>query len=171
MINWGKLLKRCIQAVFLVWAMPPAILGGFGRIEALFTLFAQHLYVRAQLYPKLWSRGLLQDDAGRLFHRRGDWPGQLFFKAWRRSAAECLHWRLLSDRPRAHRSAITDFVACRNSRRTLPAFARQPWGTLKLNTIEESGHILTIGGDCWIGGKAIVMANIARNPPLATAAW
>jgi len=42
MINWGKLLNCCIRAVFLGWAMPPAILGGFGRIEALFTLFAQY---------------------------------------------------------------------------------------------------------------------------------
>lgn len=160
MISLRKLLKRSVQGIFLVSALPPAILCGFGRIEVLFTLFAQYFalwpgfigsFGRAAFY-KLTLESCSIDVAigfGSYFSRRG---------AVLQPNVSIGNYCIIGRAQIGARSQISSHVEIPGGR---AQHVRDQLGRLS-STLDET-DLLSIGEDCWIGAGAIVMSNVGAQ--------
>lgn len=156
-----QLLKRAVQGVFFIWALPPAILCGFGRVDILFTLFAQTFafwpgfignYARAAFY-KLTLRDCSIDvviGLGSYFSRRGAVVGNNVS-----IGSYCVIGQAMIGR----RCQISSHVEIPGGR---AQHFRDENGHLS-SSVEAPDALLTIGEDCWIGAGAIVMANVGAK--------
>ena len=155
------LLKRLLQGCFLLYALPPAILCGFGRIEVLFALFAQLFavlpgfvgsFARAAFY-----RMTLEDCSldvviglGSYFSRAAAIVGP---------NVSIGSYCVIGKAHIGARTQISSHVEIPGGR---AQHVRDERGRLS-NTLDVPGTSLTIGEDCWIGAGAIVMANVGAQ--------
>jgi acetyltransferase-like isoleucine patch superfamily enzyme len=154
-------IKRCLQACFLVYALPAALLCGFGRIQVMFTLFAQWFalypgfigsFVRAAFYRMTLADCSIDvvTGLGTYFSRSGAVVG---------ANVSIGSYCVIGKARIGARSQISSHVEIPGGR---IQHVRDANGRLS-DTVEEPGEILTIGEDCWIGAGAIVMANVGSK--------
>ncbi len=156
-----KLVKRAVQGVFLLCALPAALLCGFGRIEILFALFAQGLaiypgfigsFARAAFY-NMTLKSCSVDvviGLGSYFSRRD---------AMVEPNVSIGSYCVIGRARIGARSQISSHVEIPGGR---AQHVRDQLGRLS-NTLEDTGDVLSIGEDCWIGAGAIVMANVGSQ--------
>jgi acetyltransferase-like isoleucine patch superfamily enzyme len=154
-------MKRAVQAIFLLYALPAAILCGFGRWEIPFTFFAQCFallpglpgsFARAAFY-----RLTLEDCSinvviglGSYFSRASAVVGP---------NVSIGSYCIIGPAQIGARTQISSHVEIPGGR---AQHVRDQNGRLS-DTVEEPGTLLTIGEDCWIGAGAIVMANVGSQ--------
>ena len=159
MSDFRLVVKRLVQACFVAGVFPAAALCGFGRVEVLFTLFAQYFslgpgfigsFGRAAFY---WMT--LADCSidvviglGSYFSRSGAVVGP---------NVSIGSYCIIGQARIGARSQISSHVEIPGGR---AQHVRDERGRLS-NTLEDS--FLTIGEDCWIGAGAIVMANVGSQ--------
>jgi acetyltransferase-like isoleucine patch superfamily enzyme len=153
--------KRAVQAVFILYALPAAILCGFGRVELLFTFFAQCFaclpgfvgsFARAAFY-RLTLQNCSIDIAiglGSYFSRSTAVVG---------ANVSIGSYCIIGKAHIGARTQISSHVEIPGGR---SHHVRDENGRLS-DTVEESGDILTIGEDCWIGASAVVMASVGSQ--------
>jgi virginiamycin A acetyltransferase len=149
--------KRCVQAIFLCLALPAAVLAGFGRATLAFEFFAQAValvpgvvgdYLRAAFY-KLTLPACSLDcriQFGSFFaHPQATVGKHVYIGAY------CV-LGLVDIGDRTHIASAVQVLS--GSRQ----HARDSTGMMDL----EHGTLsrLTIGTDCWLGARAVVMASI-----------
>jgi acetyltransferase-like isoleucine patch superfamily enzyme len=152
--------KRCVQAIFLCLALPPALLAGFGRAKFGFEFFAQAL----ALVP-----GIV-----------GDYLRVAFYRL---TLTGCpLDWRIQFGSYFAHPQVTVGRHVYIGSYcvlgmvdigdRTHIATAVQVLSGAHQHARDNTGMIdlkhgtlarVTIGADCWLGAGAIVMASIGER--------
>jgi virginiamycin A acetyltransferase len=153
-----QVAKRFAQSIALIVVSPSALLCGFGRIERLFTFFAQ-LYAlgpgfvgdfcRAGFY-KLTLRECSMDTTisfGTFFSRRA-----ASVEPHVSIGAFCV----IGCARIGARTQIASHVEIPSGRY---GHARDAQGRL-LGPVDEE---IVIGADCWIGASAIVMANVGAG--------
>jgi acetyltransferase-like isoleucine patch superfamily enzyme len=154
-------IKRVVQGCFLLYALPSAALCGFGRIEPLFTLFAQFFaslpgfigsYARAAFYHLTLEECSIDVviGLGSYFSRR-----QAVVGAHVSIGSYCIIGRARI----GARTQISSHVEIPGGR---GQHVRDAHGRLS-DTVEDAGTLLTIGEDCWIGASAVVMAGIGSQ--------
>ena len=163
-----SLLKSLFQGIFLAFALPSALLCGFGRIRAAFTFFAQH----AALVPGL--------------------PGDYFRVAFYRLTLDSCHpeSRIQFGSYFAHPQARVSKGVYIGSycilgqvhigERTEIGSAVQILSGANQHPRDEQGRIqssekgtfstVQIGADCWICAQAIVMANVGSGTTVGAGA-
>ncbi len=156
-----RVLKRAVQGFFFIGALPAAVLCGFGRVEILFTFFAQSFamapgflgsFARAAFY-KLTLRDCSIDvviGLGSYFSRSGAVVG---------NHVSIGSYCVIGQAMIGARSQISSHVEIPGGR---AQHFRDQNGRLS-NTVETPDAMLTIGQDCWIGAGAIVMANVGAQ--------
>lgn len=159
--NVRLLIKRAVQACFLVYAFPAALLCGFGRIAVLFSLSAQWFalfpgffgsFARAAFYKMTLADCSIDVVIG---------LGSYFS----RSAAivgpnvSIGSYCIIGNATIGARSQISSHVDIPGGR---SQHIRDARGRLS-DTLEASGTPLVIGEDCWIGAAAVVMANVGSQ--------
>lgn len=154
------IVKRCVQAIFLIFAFPAALLAGFGRVRLAFEFFAQ----ASALVP-----GVV-----------GDYLRVAYYKL---TLTKCpLDWRIQFGSYFAHPEVtlgqhvyigsycvlglvdIGDRTHIATSVQVLSGarqHARVSTGMIDL----ERGTLsrVAIGADCWLGAGVIVMASIGER--------
>ncbi len=149
--------KRCVQAIFLCVALPPALLAGFGRLRLGFEFFAQALalvpgvggdYLRVAYY-KLTLTDCSLDwriQFGSFFAHSQVTVGQHVY-----IGSYCV-LGLVDIGDRTHIATAVQVLS--GSRQ----HARDSTGMIDL----EHGTLarVTIGTDCWLGAGVLVMASI-----------
>lgn len=163
-----QLLKRFVQAVFLLLAFPLALLAGFGRIKASYVLFAQCCalvpgiagdYLRAAYY-KLTLRDASIDVAisfGSFFAHPDATLGPNVYVG-----ADCVIGRVRI----GERTHIASHVQIVSGRHQHP---RDEEGRI-LGSHEGRFAETVIGADCWIGAAAVVMADIGERTTIGAGA-
>jgi virginiamycin A acetyltransferase len=149
--------KRCVQAVFLCLALPPALLAGFGRVRLGFEFFAQALalvpgvvgdYLRVAYYKLTLTACSLDSriQFGSFFAHPQVTVGQHVY-----IGSYCV-LGLVDIGDRTHIATAVQVLS--GSRQ----HARDSTGMIDL----EHGTLsrVTIGADCWLGAGAVVMASI-----------
>jgi acetyltransferase-like isoleucine patch superfamily enzyme len=155
------LIKRGVQGFFLLYALPAAALCGFGRWGIFFTLFAQGFallpgfvgsFTRAAFYRMTLESCSIDVviGLGSYFSRRGAIVG---------ANVSIGGFCIIGKAQIGARSQISSHVEIPGGR---AQHIRDANGRLS-DTVEETGGILTVGEDCWIGAGAIVMANIGSQ--------
>jgi len=156
-----RFVKRALQAFFLLYALPAAILCGFGKLELLFIFFAQCFallpgflgsFARAAFY-----RLTLEDSSidvviglGSYFSRASAIVG---------ANVSIGSYCIIGKAKIGARTQISSHVEIPGGR---AQHVRDANGRLS-DTVEESGGLLVIGEDCWIGASAVVMANVGSQ--------
>jgi acetyltransferase-like isoleucine patch superfamily enzyme len=161
----GRLwLKRTVQAIFLLWALPPAIFCGFGKVSILFELFGQWFallpgfigsFSRAAFY-RMTLEECSPDvviGVGSYFSRRRAAVG---------ANVSIGSYCIIGEARIGARSQISSHVEIPGGR---TQHVRDARGRLS-DTLEEPGGV-TIGEDCWIGASAVVMANVGAQSTIA----
>ena len=154
-------VKRLVQAFFLVGVFPGALLCGFGRSQTLFLLLAQLYssgpgflgsFARAAFYR--WTLESCSPDIviglGSYFSRR---------KAIVGSNVSIGSYCIIGSASIGARTQISSHVEIPGGR---AQHVRDENGRLS-DMVEESGPLLTIGEDCWIGASAVIMANVGSQ--------
>jgi virginiamycin A acetyltransferase len=153
--------KRIVQGCFLVYALPAALLCGFGRRPLLFAFFAQGFailpgfigsFARAAFY-----RMTLEDCSLDIVIGLGS-----YFS--RRDAVVAPHvsigsYCIIGRTKIGARSQISSHVEIPGGR---AQHLRDGNGRLS-DTVEESDGLLEIGEDCWIGASSVVMASVGAQ--------
>jgi acetyltransferase-like isoleucine patch superfamily enzyme len=156
-----RLVKRTVQGFFILYALPAAILCGFGKLEPLFTFFAQGFallpgfigsFARAAFY-----RLTLEDCSidvviglGSYFSRASAIVG---------ANVSIGSYCIIGRAQIGARTQISSHVEIPGGR---AQHTRDGNGRLS-DTVEETGSLLAIGEDCWIGAGAVVMANVGSQ--------
>jgi virginiamycin A acetyltransferase len=154
-VNARLVLKRLAQSVALAVVFPSALLCGFGRIERLYTLFAQLQalipgfigdYCRAAFYKLTLQRCSIDTTIafGTFFSRRTACVGP-FVSIGAFCVIGCVRI--------GARTQIASHVEMPGGRR---GHARDAEGRLSGLVDDE----IMIGADCWVGSSAVVMANV-----------
>jgi acetyltransferase-like isoleucine patch superfamily enzyme len=152
--------KRLIQALFMAYSFPAALLCGFGSSQILFTFFAQALailpgffgsFARAAFYRMTLERCSIDVviGLGSYFSRRGAIVGQ---------NVSIGSYCIIGRAEIGARSQISSHVEIPGGR---SQHIRGANGRLS-DTVEESERLI-IGEDCWIGASAVVMGNIGSQ--------
>jgi acetyltransferase-like isoleucine patch superfamily enzyme len=152
------ILKRVIQAGFMIWALPGAVLCGFGRSQTMFLLCGQWFallpgfpgsFARAAFYKMTLSSCSIDvvTGIGTYFSRPRAVVG---------SNVSIGSYCIIGSAQIGARSQLSSHVEIPGGR---SQHARDMEGRLS-DTLESPGDLLTIGEDCWIGAGAIIMANI-----------
>lgn len=155
------LAKRAVQACFVAYAFPAALLCGFGRVGILFHLFAQEFaalpgfigsFARAAFYWMTLDESSIDVVIG---------LGSYFSRRQARMGANVSigSYCVIGAAQIGSRSQISSHVEIPGGR---GQHARDEHGRLS-NTLEAGGELLTIGEDCWIGASAIVMADVGAQ--------
>ena len=151
-------IKRFAQAISLATVFPSALLCGFGRIEALYILFA-HLhaltpgfignYCRAAFYKLALQECSIDTTIcfGTFFSRRAASVGP-FVSIGAFCVIGCARI--------GARTQIASHVEIPSGRH---GHTRDEEGRLVVLAEDE----IVIGADCWIGASAIVMANVGAG--------
>jgi virginiamycin A acetyltransferase len=151
------ILKRTLQALFLVGALLPSSLCGFGRISMIFTFFAQlsalvpgilGIFWRAAFY-RLTLEACSIDISiafGSFFSRRA-----ATIAPYVSIGSYCIVGEVQIG-PRTQISSHVEIPGARQHSRDLK-------GHLS-NSTSATDARLAIGADCWIGAAAIIMANV-----------
>ena len=167
-MNPKRILKTAVRSVFLVVMFPCALLAGFGRIEALFTLWA---HVCAQV------PGLLGDYIrAAYYHLTLDAcpTGSricfgTFFSSTQVRLEDNVYIGAYCIIGRAHigaRAQIASSVHILSGRHHHP---RDAEGRI-LGAEHGTAAQILIGHDCWIGEGAIVMADIGAGSTIGAGA-
>lgn len=149
--------KRCVQAIFLCFALPAALLAGFGRLQVGFEFFAQTFalmpglagdYLRAAFY-KLTLTACSLDcriQFGSFFaHPRATVGRHVYIGSY------CV----LGMVDIGERTHIASAVQVLSGAHQHP---RDSTGMMDLEHVAFSR--VSIGADCWLGAGAIVMAPV-----------
>jgi len=151
-------IKRFAQSIALAVVFPSALLCGFGRVEHLYTLFAQFYalvpgfigdFCRVAFY-KLTLRGCSIDiriSFGTFFSRRSACVGP-FVSIGAFCVIGCARI--------GARTQIASHVEIPSGRH---GHARDAQGRL-VGSVEDE---IVIGADCWVGASAILMANVGAG--------
>lgn len=158
--------KRCVQAIFLCLALPPALLAGFGRVRLGFEFFAQAFalvpgvvgdYLRVAYY-KLTLTDCSLDwriQFGSFFAHRQVTVGQHVY-----IGSYCV-LGLVDIGDRTHIATAVQVLSGSHQH------ARDSTGMIDLGHGALSR--VTIGADCWLGAGAIVMASIGDRSTIGAA--
>jgi virginiamycin A acetyltransferase len=153
-----KVLKAGVHGVFLAIAFVPAVLSAFGRVEAMFVLFAQAAaiapgligdYLRIAYYKLTLHKCALDSriQFGSFFaHAQAQVGSGVYI-----GSGCVLGLALIGDR-----TQIASGVQILSGRRQ---HGRDDEGRV-LGSDQDEFHLVTIGADCWIGAAAVVMADI-----------
>ena len=155
------LLKRLIQACFLIYAFPFALLCGFGRVGVMFTLFAQAFatlpgfigsFARAAFYRLTLAECSIDVviGLGSYFSRSGAVVG---------ANASIGSYCIIGKAQIGARTQISSHVEIPGGR---TQHVRDAQGRLS-DTVEVPEGLLQIGEDCWIGASAVVMASVGSQ--------
>jgi len=156
-----RFLKRFIQGCFLICALPAALLCGFGRVEIMFTLFAQCFatlpgfvgsFARAAFYRLTLAECSIDVviGLGSYFSRSAAVVG---------ANVSIGSYCIIGKAQIGARSQISSHVEIPGGR---TQHVRDQSGRLS-DTVEESGDLLKVGEDCWIGASAVLMANVGSQ--------
>jgi acetyltransferase-like isoleucine patch superfamily enzyme len=155
------LLKRAVQGCFVIYAFPFALICGFGRVGAIFTLFAQFFatlpgfigsFARAAFY-RLTLAGCSIDvviGLGSYFSRSGAVVG---------ANVSIGSYCIIGKAQIGARTQISSHVEIPGGR---AQHLRDTHGRLS-DTVEGPDSLLQIGEDCWIGASAVVMASVGSQ--------
>jgi acetyltransferase-like isoleucine patch superfamily enzyme len=163
-----KFLKSGLHGVFLALAFFPALLSAFGRVEAVFVLFAQAFalapgivgdYLRIAWYK--WTLDQCALDSRIQF-------GSFFAHAQARvgSGVYIGSCCILGRTAIGDRTQIASGVQILSGRRQ---HARDGQGRI-LGSDQGEFQPVTIGADCWIGAAAIVMAEVGAGSTVGAGA-
>lgn len=155
-----RILKRAIQGAFLVVAFPAGILCGFGRVQTIYTLFAQLFallpgfigsFSRAAFY-KLTLESCSIDVVigfGTYFSRR-----EIVLNSNVSIGSYCI----IAHAQIGARTQISSHVEIpgRSLQHTRDAYGQ-------LSDSLDQGDYLTVGPDCWIGAAAVILANVGAH--------
>jgi virginiamycin A acetyltransferase len=154
------ILKRTLQALFLVGALLPSSLCGFGRISMIFTFFAQLSSLVPGILGIFWRAAFyhltLEDCSidisiafGSFFSRRA-----VTIAPYVSIGSYCIVGEVQIG-PRTQISSHVEIPGARQHSRDLK-------GHLSNSTNARDAR-LAIGADCWIGAAAIIMANVGER--------
>jgi acetyltransferase-like isoleucine patch superfamily enzyme len=155
------LIKRSVQGIFVLFALPAALLCGFGRFHPLFILFAQGFacmpgfigsFARAAFYRMTLTRCSLDVVIG---------LGSYFSRPSAELGANVSigSYCVIGKARIGARCQISSHVEIPGGR---AQHVRDSNGRLS-DTVEEPNEWLSIGDDCWIGAGAIVMADVGSQ--------
>ena len=154
-------MKRAVQVSFLLYAFPPALFCGFGRIGVAFQFFAQLFstlpgflgsFARAAFY-RMTLAECSQDvviGLGSYFSRASAVVGP---------NVSIGSYCIIGHANIGARTQISSHVEIPGGS---GQHVRDANGRLS-DTVKEAGNALTIGEDCWIGASAVVMANVGSQ--------
>ncbi|MCL4401855.1 MAG: acyltransferase [Acidobacteria bacterium] len=162
------LLKRCVQGICLLLALPPALLAGFGRIESAFVLFA-HCFALAPGIVGDYLRAAYY----RLTLREASMDVRVSFGSF------FAHPQVVLAR-NVYIGSYCVIGRARIGERTQIASHVQILSGRYQHTRDKEGRIFgsehgtftetTIGADCWIGAAAIVMADLGAGSTIGAGA-
>lgn len=161
-------MKRAIQACFLAYAFPFALLCGFGFIDVVFTFFVQAFaalpglpgsFARAAFYKLTLEDCSIEVSIGlgSYFSRRRAIIGRNVS-----IGSYCIIGRMKI----GARSQISSHVEMPGGR---SQHIRDERGRLS-DTVEKEDTLLEVGEDCWIGAGAIIMANVGAQSTIGAGA-
>ena len=155
-----SLAKALLNALFLVFAFPPALLAGFGRIGFFFQIFAQSFammpglpgdYARAAFYSLTLRRLPFSSriQFGSFFaHPQASVGEDVYIGSY------CILGRVeLGDR--AHVASAVQILSGKRQH------GRSADG--KIDTSENFFETVLIGADCWLGAGVIAMAGVGAG--------
>jgi virginiamycin A acetyltransferase len=154
-------LKRILQGLFLVFALLPSSLCGFGRISTIFSFFAQSSALVPGILGIFWRaafyRLTLEDSSidisiafGTFFSRRA-----VTIAPFVSIGSYCI----VGEVQIGARTQISSHVEIPGARQHFRDFS----GHLSDSTNATDAARLAIGADCWIGAAAIIMANVGAQ--------
>jgi acetyltransferase-like isoleucine patch superfamily enzyme len=155
------LLKNCLRLVFLVIALPMALLSGFGRVHPMFTFWAQACalapglpgdYLRIAFYRLTLEECSLESriQFGSFFaHREARVARGVYIGSY------CV----LGMTQIGERSQIASGVQILSGRKQHPRDAENRM----MSSEQAAFKTVLIGADCWIGAGVIVMADIGSG--------
>lgn len=162
------MLKQIVLCVALAMAMPAALLCGFGRIRAVYTVFA-HLYalapgivgdyLRIAFYKLTLEECSLESriSFGSFFSYPEARVGRLVY-----IGSYCVLGRV-NIGARTQIASVVQVLSGKHQH------ARDAEGRIS-GSEEGSFTTVSIGADCWIGAAAIVMADIGNNTTIGAGA-
>jgi virginiamycin A acetyltransferase len=159
-MNLRFIVKRGVQSLALLLALPLSLLCGFGRITAVYEFFAQMLALVPGVPGNFWRAAFykltLQDCSIDIVIAFGS-----FFSRRRVSIAPHVSigsYCIIGEAQIGARTQISSHVEIPGLRQ----HQRDAQGRLS-DSSEAQNACVVIGADCWIGASAIIMANVGTQ--------
>jgi virginiamycin A acetyltransferase len=163
-----RYLKLFVMGAALVLAFPWALMAGFGRFSAMFSLAAQALamvpglvgdYLRIAFYKLTLEQCSLESriSFGSFFAHRSAVVGQAVY-----IGSYCV----LGSCRIGDRTQVASHVQVLSGRRQHPRDASGQIGAAS----EGDFQMIDIGSDCWIGASAVVMAAVGARSTIGAGA-
>jgi virginiamycin A acetyltransferase len=153
-------VKRMVQGIAVILALPPGLLCWFGRIRILYTFFAQMIAlapgILGDFYRAAFYKLTLEDCSIDVVIGFGS-----FFSRRRVSIAANVSigsYCIIGEAKIGSRTQISSHVEIPGARQHL----RDERGRLS-DSSEAPNTYVTIGADCWIGAGSIVMADVGAE--------
>ncbi len=155
-----SLVKGILNSVFLVFAFPPALLAGFGRIGFFFQIFA-HAFALMPGLPGDYARAAFYHLTLQRFPFTSRIQFGSFFAHPQASVGEgvyigsyCILGRVVLGDRTLLASSVQILSGKKQHGRTADG---------KIDPRENYFETVSIGADCWLGAGVIAMANVGAG--------